>query len=54
MLFDVATQRYHLHTFSIPWGCSAVVIALCSNASINMLAMIGLMGDPMAAPLVCS
>ena len=35
-------------------GCSAVAIALCSKASMKMLAMIGLMGDPMAAPLVCS
>ena len=40
--------------FPYPGGCSAVVIALCSKASMNMLAMIGLMGDPMAAPLVCS
>ena len=35
-------------------GCSAVAIALCSKASIKMLAMIGLMGDPIAAPLFCS
>ena len=35
-------------------GCSAVAITLCSKASIKMLAMIGLMGDPMAAPLFCS
>ena len=37
-----------------PGGCSDVAIALCSKASIKMLAMMGLMGDPMAAPLVCS
>ena len=29
-----------------PRGCSAVAIALCSKASIKMLAMMGLMGDP--------
>ena len=35
-------------------GCSAVAKAFLSKASIKMLAIMGLMGDPMAAPLVCS
>ena len=49
---------YYQGIINIPFpntrGCSAVVIALCSKASMKMLAMIGLMSDPMAAPLVCS
>ena len=49
---------YYQGIINIPFpnsrGCSAVVIALCSKASMKMLAMIGLMADPMAAPLVCS
>ena len=40
--------------FPYPGGCSVVVMALFSKASMNMLAMIGLMGDPMATPFVCS
>ena len=40
--------------FAYPGGCSAVVMAQFSKASMNMLAMIGLMGDPMADPFVCS
>ena len=49
---------YYQGIINIPFpnsrGFSAVVIALCSKASMKMLAMIGLIGDPMAAPLVCS
>ena len=35
-------------------GVGAVVSALVSRSSINKLATIGLMGDPIAAPLTCS
>ena len=34
-----------------PLGFNAVVMALCSKASMKMLATIGLTCDPMAAPL---
>ena len=44
-----STYRFH-----ILGGFTAVVMALCSNDSINKLATIGLTGDPMAAPFVCS
>ena len=40
--------------FPYPGGCNAIAMALFSKASMKMLAMIGLMGDSMAAPLVCS
>ena len=40
--------------FPYPGGCCAVVMALFSKASMNMFAMIGLMGDSMAVPFVCS
>ena len=35
-------------------GDGAVARALVSRSSINKLATIGLMGDPIAAPLTCS
>ena len=35
-------------------GFTADVMALCSKDSIYKLATMGLTGDPMAAPLVCS
>ena len=35
-------------------GCGVVLSALTSNSSMKMLAMRGLMGEPIAAPWTCS
>ena len=48
------TKVSSTYLFHILGDFSAVVMALCSKAAVEMLAIIGLTGDPMAAPFVSS
>ena len=48
------TKVSSTYLFHILGGCSTVLMALSSKASIQMFVTIGLTGDPIAAPLVCS
>ena len=41
------------YLFQKQGGCGAVLIAFCSKSSIKMLATIGLIGEPIAAPSSC-
>ena len=48
------TQASSMYLFYIFGGCLAVLMAFTSKSSMKRLATMGLMGDPMAAPLICS
>ena len=50
-LIIVNVSPTNLHIFG---GVEDVLIALISRSSMNKLATIGLMGDPIAAPSFCS